>query len=51
VTDGNLWQFGRLVGGVFTKNSANFTIDTLPKVYGALEYLVQLVEQETQKEL
>jgi hypothetical protein len=46
VTDGNLWQFGRLIADTFTKNSANFTIDNLSKVYGALENLVQLVEQE-----
>ncbi|MDM8527996.1 hypothetical protein QUF58_07250 [Anaerolineales bacterium HSG24] len=46
VTDGNLWQFGKLIVDIFTKNPANFTIDNLSKVYGALESLVQLVEQE-----
>ena len=46
VTDGNLWQFGRLVAATFTHNSANFTIDNVSKVYSALESLVQLVEQE-----
>ena len=45
VTDGNLWQFGRLVDDRFVKDTGNFTIDNLPHVYGALEYLVQLVEQ------
>ncbi len=46
VTDGNLWQFGRLVSNTFTKNTTNFTIDNISKLYGALEYLIQLVEQE-----
>ncbi len=46
VTDGNLWQFGKLVADTFIKDSGNFTIDNLPRVYGALENLVQLVEQE-----
>jgi len=49
VTDGNLWQFGKLVADTFTKDSGNFTIDDLSEVYGALEYLVQLVEQADQK--
>lgn len=45
VTDGNLWQFGRLRINIFTKNERNYTIDNLAKLYGALEYLVNLVEQ------
>ena len=46
VTDGNLWQFGRLIADTFTQNSENYTIDKLSRLYGALEYLAQLVEQE-----
>jgi len=46
VTDGNLWQFGKLSVDIFTKNSENFTIDKLTRLYGALEYLARLVEQE-----
>jgi hypothetical protein len=46
VTDGNLWQFGKLIVDIFTKNSENFTIDKLTRLYGALEYLARLVEQE-----
>ena len=46
VTDGNLWQFGRLNADVFTKNEKNYTIDELQDLYGALEYLADLVEQE-----
>lgn len=46
VTDGNLWQFGRLQGHLFTLNARNYTIDNLQALYGALEYLADLVEQE-----
>ncbi|MCB1191707.1 MAG: hypothetical protein H7A23_17015 [Leptospiraceae bacterium] len=46
VTDGNLWQLGKLIENTYIQNSENFTIDKLPKVYGALEALTQLVEQE-----
>ncbi|NES03736.1 MAG: hypothetical protein F6K22_13320 [Okeania sp. SIO2F4] len=49
VTDGNLWQFGKLVADNFIKDSGNFTIDNLPRVYGALEKLVQLVEEDDEK--
>ncbi len=45
VTDGNLWQFGRLRADVFTRNTENFTIDHLARLYGALEFLADLVEQ------
>ncbi|MCG8362176.1 MAG: hypothetical protein MJA27_02440 [Pseudanabaenales cyanobacterium] len=45
VTDGNLWQFGKLEAAVFTKDLENFTIDRLPTLYGALEYIFQLIEQ------
>ncbi|GFZ97553.1 hypothetical protein [Okeania sp. KiyG1] len=50
VTDGNLWQFGKLVADTFIKDSGNFTIDNLLRVYGALENLVQLVEEEDEKQ-
>lgn len=46
VTDGNLWQFGRLRKDVFTKNVENFTVDRLARLYGALECVAELVEQE-----
>lgn len=46
VTDGNLWQFGRLRERLFTKNEANYTIDDMQELFGALEYLATLVEQE-----
>lgn len=48
VTDGNLWQFSRLNTDLFTKNEKNYTIDDIQELYGALEYLANLVEQEQQ---
>lgn len=46
VTDGNLWQFGRLHVDLFTKNENNYTIDNIQALYGALEHLINLVKQE-----
>ena len=36
VTDGTLWEFGRLVGDTFTRNRANFTLTNLPVLFGAV---------------
>lgn len=41
VTDGEIWQFGQLVGNVFTKNLSRVTIDRLEEVYGAIFELIQ----------
>jgi len=46
VTDGNLWQFGRLNRHIFTINERNYTIDHIKELYGALEYLADIVEKE-----
>lgn len=45
VTDGNLWQFGKLYVDLFTKNKKNYTMDNMQELYGALECVVNLVEQ------
>lgn len=45
VTDGNLWQFGRLQQQLFTKHPINYTLDHLQDLFGALESLVNLVDQ------
>ena len=42
VTDGNLWQFGRLQERLFTKNEKNYTIDDMPALFGALEHIATL---------
>ena len=36
VTDGNLWQFGRLVGDTFTQNRTDFWLTDLPMLFGAV---------------
>ncbi len=46
VTDANLWQFGRLKKNVFSKEPENFTIDKLSRLYGALNFIIQLAESE-----
>ncbi|MCW5205402.1 hypothetical protein VU08_00495 [Desulfobulbus sp. F5] len=48
VTDANLWQFGRLRADVFTKEPENFTIDNLPRLFGALDVLTRRATQENE---
>ena len=36
VTDGTLWEFGRLVGDTFIRNITNFTLVDLPALFGAV---------------
>ena len=36
VTDGTLWQFGRLVGDTFTQNRTDFALANLPTLFGAV---------------
>ena len=40
VTDGEFWQFGKLVGNQFTRNETALTISELNKVFGAIGYLM-----------
>jgi hypothetical protein len=42
VTDGEIWQFGQLVGTVFTKNRSRASIDRLAEVYGAVFGVIEL---------
>jgi len=42
VTDGELWQFGRLVSNIFTKHKTGLTIDNIDKIFGAINYLLSL---------
>ena len=39
VTDGTLWQFGQLVGDAFTRNRTNFSLDNLPILFGAVNFI------------
>jgi hypothetical protein len=48
VTDGEVWQFGKLLGSVFIKNRSRLTIDNLEEVYGTVFGLIELtVNAET----
>ena len=37
VTDGALWQFGRLIGDTFTQNRTDFALANLPTLFGAVD--------------
>ena len=37
VSDGERWQFGHLVGDVFTQNRTGFSVDDLPPLFGAVD--------------
>ena len=45
VTDGILWQFGRLVGNVFTRNRSNFSLDNLPSLFGAVDSVFKAIQE------
>lgn len=41
VTDGELWQFGKLVGNIFIKNITVLALSEMKKVFGAISYLIK----------
>lgn len=41
VTDGEMWQFGKLVGNLFTRNETVLAISELRKVFGAIAHLMR----------
>lgn len=43
VTDGTLWQFGRLIGDTFTQNRADFALTNLPTLFGAVNSVFKAV--------
>ena len=45
VTDGKLWEFGRLQNLVFTKNISSYTITNLKELFPAINYLFNLATQ------
>jgi hypothetical protein len=46
VTDGKLWEFGRLVATDFTKNSAGYTIDHPAYLFGALHFVFEVAGEQ-----
>ncbi|MDE0012642.1 MAG: hypothetical protein OXU36_15935 [Candidatus Poribacteria bacterium] len=45
VSDGERWQFGKLVGDGFTQNRMNFSIDNLPTLFGAINAVFKAASQ------
>ncbi len=43
VTDGTLWQFGRLIGNTFTQNRTDFTLANLSTLFGAVDSVFKSV--------
>ena len=41
VTDGKLWEFGKLTADIFVKNITGYTVDHLPQLFGALHCVLQ----------
>lgn len=39
VSDGNVWQFGKLTDGLFVQDPASFTLDQLEEIFGALTFV------------
>ncbi len=49
VTDGEMWQFGKLSEDVFTRNKSPIAISELQKVFRAIGHLMQANLPETEK--
>jgi len=45
-TDGKLWEFGKLVDKIFSKNSDSFILNELSKLFGALKFIFDEVTKE-----
>ena len=43
VTDGTLWQFGRLIGDTFTQNRTDFALANLLMLFGAVDSVFKAV--------
>jgi hypothetical protein len=44
VSNGEVWQFGKLKGNFFTKNKQSYLIDDLNKLFAAINYIFQQCE-------
>lgn len=49
VTDGMLWQFGRLIGDTFTQNRTDFALANLPMLFGAMNTLFTAALPESRR--
>jgi len=48
VTDGELWQFGKLQFNLFTKHKARIAVTDLNKIFSAIQYLLMKTENHTE---
>ncbi len=46
VTDGKLWEFGRLSEDIFTKNIQSYTVDDLSLLFGVLDFVFRSAEKK-----
>lgn len=46
VTDGQVWQFGKLERDIYTENEKLFTLDGLAELLGALDYAHQQMQEQ-----
>jgi hypothetical protein len=49
VSDGDVWQFGRLSGTEFTQDPNSLTIANLPLLFGALDFMLSLASQQIEE--
>ena len=49
ITDGTVWQFGRLVGDTFAQNRADFTLANLPMLFGAVKAVFKAATESSCK--
>lgn len=49
VSDGIRWQFGQLVGDIFTQNWTGFSTDNLPILFGAIDSVFKVISEDYQK--
>ena len=50
VSDGERWQFGKLVADTFIQNRTSFSIDNLPTLFGAINAIFKAVSKTTATE-
>jgi hypothetical protein len=50
VSNGKIWQFGKLIADVFTRNKNLYIIQDLDKLFAAVNYIFKQCELKTQKQ-
>lgn len=51
VSNGKIWQFGKLIADVFTRNQNLYVIQDLNKLFAAVNYIFQQCELKIKKDL